>query len=1639
MEEPQANGGSSSREMSPSSKSFSVLASSGCFENRGFWKLTSLSHSLRTLRKDETVLRCSLHSNTVKDREELCVLGIFAVKNDNLDELMALISCDRLPIHWRLPKDETGKELPCGTTLTQIAMRHSAIRCQRALTSLQPLLPSPEPFHLLTQEQADKPSSLLPVRIALESKQIDPNGTVKGAPWLFCCLREGLFPQAALLIEQGARVDIWDYSYSSWGERTRLSGQSSLHQFVETSKSTVRMADKVPSRLDVTQQLVQAAKTCGILEWAAWDSENRRRGTALVLAVLKIAEKREPPTEELTLIQELVRAGADVRAKDDRGLSVLHILSSACERREEYGWVVDGGLEVQEEEGQSGEEEVIHLSLIDSFLSCERSLINSGPLVRFSGGKGRFTPVMVAAELGFWGIVGVLVERGADVDIGRTETEPHECLLHLAATDGWKGTAASVGLLKQILSLSKNVNAVADFSQMEAEDIFFPPSSAHGKEQKWNAVEWACLRGDGKERKWNAVEWACLRGDGKERKWNAVEWACLRGDGKEREWNAVEWACLRGDGKERKWNAVEWACLRGDGKERKWNAVEWACLRGDMATAWWLHEKFPSLSIHPEAVIKGEPAAVSEFTLRLFEVSVTIFPIFSADGGGEGGGTRTEQSQNGDRALWGLVMFCVHLKAHSFLSLLLPRLLQYWKDVRLRPQDLDTEKEGTPLHVLSRMCSVDLLSSLLVELGWDPNTPSVHLKGGTPLMVAGESPTLQRDCEEWKECLEKTVNTLVEAGGDVSRRDAEGRTALRRAIVWFYGSKRSDSISRSERLRERLKVLQKACLSPRAGVPGQWATRAAVRAVLRRDERIAVEHFVSNGGEPVVRCLLDSLPRILKALGCKNSPSTTERTPDVEDRRKCQWLGSILWRECRDAVQPEHTETRVRIVESFVDKRLVGGLLRKSLRRVWKETTERVPWESGCVDCNFVFQVSDPAGLNWGRDATMSIIAELKHYLVVEKRRLERWPESLEMISKEDLRRLVRSEHEARIGLQYVVLQELSSPQAQLRGAYRTQRSLNEEMEQILLAEAERWEQRLETQTMRESDIPSGNEYNSVRSVRASFLAQAKMIKDAHVRAIFWCMEKVKMRFRTLCIGMSKIDPDVKQQIDILFDLEEDTEEEEKQGNSTPPEDDIPISCPTEKAPVNMKLYRIAQQLISKAEDAETGWSGTPPLCFPLYPPDLLTDGRTRRETDRVGGRPGEKAAGEADISTEGQQGARLSGNLDSSSKEGRKKDGDSAEDVGNATAPSVLPPVSRLVLFYKAISTPKEGEGATGELSTGGSPDAPPDATPTLPPTAPHENPAITLKSLEECLQRNAPDFRTLTRSSLGGPEVTAGVIPQAGKCLSFPLPASLSPPSASSAPIYSSAGVLGGVRGCHAGLAPLGGPFTKTLSVTQCSPKASAASPFSVSTYSNVAPLEGSKSLPTDRQGSEVSATPIHENNNVPGLPLFSFGASLKETEKPEKSSRSDVKRKNGEHLSVHPQSGLLGVSSRGLSKDLFQCGQTETQTESESESGSQEGRGAVLHHGSLKAAEEEGERGEQSEGVCVDVREEALPLCLQTLHDKARAMLYSSETEFRSDLTTLWRNAYRFHGNRASSHLTLAAWTLMKWGCQMLERAV
>uniref|UniRef100_A0A0G4HQ16 Uncharacterized protein n=1 Tax=Chromera velia CCMP2878 TaxID=1169474 RepID=A0A0G4HQ16_9ALVE len=66
-----------------------------------------------------------------------------------------------------------------------------------------------------------------------------------------------------------------------------------------------------------------------------------------------------------------------------------------------------------------------------------------------------------------------------------------------------------------------------------------------------------------------------------------------------------------------------------------------------------------------------------------------------------------------------------------------------------------------------------------------------------------------------------------------------------------------------------------------------------------------------------------------------------------------------------------------------------------------------------------------------------------------------------------------------------------------------------------------------------------------------------------------------------------------------------------------------------------------------------------------------------------------------------------------------------------------------------------------------------------------------------------------------------------------------------------------------------------------------------------------------------------------------------------------------------------------------------------------------------GAGKGKEEQQDKNTREEEKEKETAEvvDPLPLCLLTLHDKARAMLYTSQEEFRDDLTTLWQNAHRW----------------------------
>uniref|UniRef100_A0A0G4HZE7 Uncharacterized protein n=1 Tax=Chromera velia CCMP2878 TaxID=1169474 RepID=A0A0G4HZE7_9ALVE len=125
------------------------------------------------------------------------------------------------------------------------------------------------------------------------------------------------------------------------------------------------------------------------------------------------------------------------------------------------------------------------------------------------------------------------------------------------------------------------------------------------------------------------------------------------------------------------------------------------------------------------------------------------------------------------------------------------------------------------------------------------------------------------------------------------------------------------------------------------------------------------------------------------------------------------------------------------------------------------------------------------------------------------------------------------------------------------------------------------------------------------------------------------------------------------------------------------------------------------------------------------------------------------------------------------------------------------------------------------------------------------------------------------------------------------------------------------------------------------------------------------------------------------------------------------------------------LLPNSSRG-SPPYLSCGNQEAKKE-----GGPGGQSSSAEDDQLVSASSGAVAAAQSE----DPAEvpDPLPLSLLLLREKARAMMYESLSDFRSDLATLWQNSHRIYGEKSRSPHTLAAWFLVKWGLEMLEASL
>eukprot|EP00820_Chromera_velia_P003274 Cvel_3276.t1-p1 / transcript=Cvel_3276.t1 / gene=Cvel_3276 / organism=Chromera_velia_CCMP2878 / gene_product=hypothetical protein / transcript_product=hypothetical protein / location=Cvel_scaffold129:343-5062(-) / protein_length=1168 / sequence_SO=supercontig / SO=protein_coding / is_pseudo=false len=1148
-------------------KFFSVLANSGCLGNKVFWKLTSLSRLLLSIRVDAELLRRALHSNTLKQREELSAIAITTVIQDDDEQLEALLSSNRFGPHWRLSRDEKGKVLPHDTDLLQIATQHNSLDCLKALISHRPLLPPPSRAFQLPLRSG--PAVLASMKILLEAQQLDPNGTIDGVPWILFALHEGRHREALLLIQKGARVDVWDPTNPISHRRERNgergpSGQSPLHVVLEGMEN---LRGSTPSHCqELVSSVVEGARERGCLDWVAWDSARKNEGTALVLAAHRVSKKTTLCSRDLGVMKKMIEAGADVRATDQGKLSSLHLVCKAAGATE---YTSGNVTHVPARTAESAmRTDIPHIPLIDSLLKCDPSLINFGPRVKKGGGTGRYryTPAMASAELGLWGLVGALIDRGADTNMGRTLTPPFATLLHLALVDGWKGPAAALPLLTEILSRAGDVNVPAEFSGGMSGMMSFLPRVERRKVVKLrlSPIAFALTHSSYHQKPMDTEDHQILQNRSARIKlvsnWPGVDLSnvasCVVEEEEKREnriskrvrWEAARRSPSRSPrgasarrspsrssdvfGDEARSTATlsppdsnpnspgsknkqlspnperskPWISFSAPEKtpvlnEQTFNALEWATLQGDIASASWLQRTFPHLTMHPETVIKGDPSGTSTESLELFDISAKAAGLLDTDS------DRGKKSET----LKEMALQCARLNASPFLT----KLLTHWG---FAPEDLDVEGEGTPLHVAAKRGSLFLVRSLVGEGGWDPNIVSESLDAATPLMVAGT----ETAGVDFASSASGIITALVNAGADLFRKDKNGKTALGRAM--------------EEGDKDRIAALVRENMSASAGREGREEIGAVVSAALKVDSRTEVEQIFSLGGQPLVRSLIDTvLPQLVEAVrGC-------------DERRK--WFGRLLLGQCGDRGAVEHTESRWRVVVGLSRTSDLAGMLKKSLGKVMLEVKEKIPWESGCINCDFIFESSpgpDPSGVpDW------------------------------------NLHRLLqRVEETASFG--------------------RAQEGLFEELDRIVEEEERKWDTKIKMEMEKcEGDDLADN--GTVREVATSLSSKAEKIKAAHVSATRWCMERVKVLIRAFCLETA----DSQTPFDVPFsaephsfpdnptDKEKDKDkdkqtEKEKDRVGTPPATSplCKVRYPNAKAMLNVQLFQIVKQLFAKAKNA---------------------------------------------------------------------------------------------------------------------------------------------------------------------------------------------------------------------------------------------------------------------------------------------------------------------------------------------------------------------------------------------------------------------------------------------------------------------
>uniref|UniRef100_A0A0G4IFS2 Uncharacterized protein n=1 Tax=Chromera velia CCMP2878 TaxID=1169474 RepID=A0A0G4IFS2_9ALVE len=1615
-------------------------------------------------------MRTSLHANRVEDRELLCTIAVQIVKADKPEELEALLKAKRFKLHWKIPKtahgvsqdqrDASSDENP-SRHLTDTAIEHRALQCLTVLADWQSPLGRAGYKALIKSFSQLPESGVLPtLRVLLETKQVNPNPV--GVSWFLRSITTGRYQVAALLLDHGTSVDVWETcEFNGRSEK----GCTPLHALLE--QYALQEVSDPPE--DLMRRVVVEARDCDCLDWIAKLKGNARRGvreevgSPLLFAARRFSVKSKLSSWEIRFLEALAEAGADVGATDDTGgLTAFHWL---CRIR----WREQNREDTAAEETET---ERLH-PVLERFIASSKFLpLNSGP--RVPGFEGaRFTPVIAAAEQGDWELVRVLVERGSSVDMGRTETESKETLLHLAVTRTENlfnpRPLAPLSLLHVFLQASKDANPRTESYQAGDHILKGSSNSVLSSDGEATPVEEDRVRETSQRNVTQQLTSISLTPFG----------AALSSPASLDLSVVQALACVEKIDS----SQVAFGQTVG-GEEVGWNAVEWSLRQGHLTAGWWLYEQFPHLSIgavSPTKLMQSDPKAnANSSTLKLFEVCLAKW--------------KEKASQTEKKALY---VLSAELDAVAFTSCLISS--------KILTNDMEVPEKGSLLHVAARHGSVGVLALLLRCEGFDPNFQPISSGlfaarlGSTPLMAATKGTLLGVSESETEdtEVFKKVVDLLVHAGADLLRRNGFGTSAL------YLAAFRKDQGARLKILLDRLTV---------EGDEGDVAethqvltdTLAGVLAALldqthHLDEqhcKKSVELLVAKGGARLVENIAhqSSWPSLRFELYRNNST-------DLCGQRKRRWLRSLFLERFELS-----RETRIAVMERlYLSETKLSGIVRRTLKRFEKDIREGFLWESGCVDCDFALQCDralygfSSSGQNGDDSSCLPTLC--RPY--TDGPKLEGRRETFSRL-------MVGCRSGQQVGVRFASLSDVAAL-----------------LDRVVESEEEWWKMKNSQSIFSEID-PSmqGEGSEKAKAVSAAMVAQARKIRDAHVGAVYWCVERVKPEVKRLyreflfqaaaaehpfraslpdhgaaaATESETVRPpgDAQRQLQgehIVGRIEEalqafppSAEPSAAQsaagcerslvtlwgevtlqggqmagglfnqqgralgggafGGAVGPQGAwTPLQCsevtncdkqdakspmaptvsseihggefsslPLEgslvvqsfrstgtappKAELNRRLFQVTGRLVQKVKAKETLWTGTPPLYFPYSVATVSPDGNLRE----VGGvRPRERERERLKFL------AKIVRHSDESQHSLLQPleeflSRDQPEDLIRSI-PDVPPSHANLLQPIPVLQNTDKKGGLTTSVPSPGitfhfhrpslSSAAPPN-----PGQIPRDAPASTRGRERKPSNRNPPAKNDEPQGTSATPtpefwkSLFSGVALAGGetadqqggslfRALTEKSAAPAPPPAPAAAPTSEP---VGSAAGGGKSLFSFGGGMTLA--------------------GGEMADQQGGSLFRACTERASVSAA----SSTVAAFPsaaeggksLLGFGNST---------CQMEVCGEEGQHAAGGPP--RQPEAAKLVGPQLFSSAPVTTST-------SNDGEKDTCRDG-------EGPEGSSTSGP--------VPLSLMTLREKARAMMYESEEEFRGDLTTLWKQCHRLHGDKSSSHYTLAAWTLMKWGNTML----